>query len=165
MLSTPQLAIARTIEFLNGDAVLATRVSQLAEESAIELPPLRQTQIRAGNISAELADRSGSNHYPTFQVYCERISNQMKEKFRTFSGKIHLVIEVRSSHDRLEEVENRTRICVEAVVATLSGTRGDWGDGLFYSGGYDIQYGPVKHGGRNFLQVAKVSIELDGSID
>jgi hypothetical protein len=34
---------------------------------------------------------------------------------------------------------------------------------MFYAGGYDVEFGPVKRGGKNFLQSAKVSFEVDVS--
>jgi hypothetical protein len=31
---------------------------------------------------------------------------------------------------------------------------------MFYGGAYDVAFGPVKRGGRNFIQVAKVTLEI-----
>jgi hypothetical protein len=31
---------------------------------------------------------------------------------------------------------------------------------MFYSGGYEVVFGPVKRGGRNFLQAAKITFEI-----
>ena len=39
--------------------------------------------------------------------------------------------------------------------------RGDWGDGFFYPGGYELAFGSVKQGGKNFLQIAKATFELE----
>ena len=32
---------------------------------------------------------------------------------------------------------------------------------MSYNGGYEINYGAVKHGGRNFLQIAKITLDVD----
>ena len=42
----------------------------------------------------------------------------------------------------------------------LNGSRGDWGDGMYYTGEYEVAFGPVKQGGKNFMQVAKVTFEI-----
>jgi len=36
---------------------------------------------------------------------------------------------------------------------------------MFYSGQYQVTYGPVKQGGKNFTQVAKVTFEIGVSKD
>ncbi len=48
----------------------------------------------------------------------------------------------------------------DTVTGILSASRGDWGNGMFYNGAYQVSYGSVKRGGKNFLQTAKVSCEM-----
>ena len=36
------------------------------------------------------------------------------------------------------------------MTKALSASRGDWGDGMFYTGGYEVSFGRVKQGGKNF---------------
>jgi hypothetical protein len=50
---------------------------------------------------------------------------------------------------------------VDAVCALLGDSRGDWGDGASYSGGYQVDYEPVVKGGKNFVQRAKVNFVLE----
>jgi hypothetical protein len=45
----------------------------------------------------------------------------------------------------------------------LDDSRGTWGNGCFYSGGYEVQYEPVARGGQNFLQRARVGFEIEVS--
>jgi hypothetical protein len=73
------------------------------------------------------------------------------------------VVEVRTTHDRLEGVSQALQYYAGAVSEVLDAHRGDWGNGLFYTGGYKVEFGPIKHGGKNFLQVAKVTFEVDVS--
>jgi hypothetical protein len=35
---------------------------------------------------------------------------------------------------------------------------------MFYAGGYEASFGPVKQGGKNFIQVAKVTFEIGVSV-
>jgi hypothetical protein len=119
--------------------------------------------IVALNANVEISEKTGHAHYPALLIYCDKLSNSLQEKFRRFSGKAHLVIEVRYSQDRLERLETNTQACVDAVCALLDDSRGDWGNGAFYSGGYDVGYEPVARGGKNFLQRAKVGFEIQVS--
>ncbi|HKD08814.1 MAG TPA: hypothetical protein VKB79_23125 [Bryobacteraceae bacterium] len=119
--------------------------------------------IGALNASVEIAEKNGHAHYPALLVYCDKMSNSLKEKYRQFSGKAHLVVEVRYSQDRLEALEANTQVCADAVCALLDDSRGDWGNGAFYSGGYDVTYEPVARGGKNFIQRAKVGFEIQVS--
>ena len=99
--------------------------------------------------------------YPVVHVYSDRVRNLLTEKFRTFSGKVRTVAEVRVSQDRIEGLEDQLRLYVDAVTQVLDANRGSWGQGAFFTGGYEVNFDPVQHGGRNFLQIAKVSFEVD----
>jgi hypothetical protein len=72
-------------------------------------------------------------------------------------------VEVRHSQDRLDGLQDALELYVDSVTQVLDGERGDWGNGLFYAGGYDVSLGAVKHGGRNFLQTAKILFQIDVS--
>jgi hypothetical protein len=112
------------------------------------------------NTSAEIIERSTQTQYPAVLAYCDKLTNSLKEKFRTFSGIGKMVIEVRCSQDRLEGLERALEQYADGVCAVLDGSRGDWQDGAFYTGGYELSFGAVRHGGRNFLQTAKISFEV-----
>ena len=126
---------------------------------------IEASQVRALNVPAEMAERSGGVKYPSVNVYCEGIANQLREKFRTFSGRVRMAIELRHSQDRLEGLQDRLELYVDSAMQMLNASRGDWGDGMFYPGEYDVSIGPVKQGGRNFIQIAKVTFEIGVSRD
>jgi len=119
--------------------------------------------IAAHNIAVDLSEKSGIAHYPALLVYCEKVSNTLREKFRQFSGKVSLVIEVRYSQDKIDGIETATQVYVDAICALLDDARGDWGDGGFYGGGYSVNYDAVGRGGKNFLQRAKINFEVEVS--
>jgi hypothetical protein len=122
--------------------------------------PLNPAQIRLQNVASDLAERGSTVKYPAVNVYCEQIVNQMVEKFRTFSGTVQMVIEIRHSQDRLEGLQAGLDLYTDAMSAVLDTSRGDWGDGVFYSGVYKVAFGAVKQGGKNFIQVAKITFEI-----
>lgn len=119
--------------------------------------------IGALNASVDISEKAGHAHYPAMLVYCDKMSNSLKEKFRQFSGKAHMVVEVRHSQDRLDGLENGTQALVDAACALLDDSRGDWGNGCFYAGGYDVSYEPIARGGKNFLQRARVGFDVEVS--
>jgi hypothetical protein len=124
-----------------------------------ETAPAR-IHIRAQNAAADLAERSETVRYPAVQVYCEKVVNSLTEKFRTFSGTVQMAAEIRHSQDRLQGLQEGLEQYADALTQVLDGNRGDWGSGMYYAGGYQVAYGAVKHGGKNYIQVAKVTFEI-----
>jgi hypothetical protein len=98
-------------------------------------------------------------------VYCNKIANLLREKFRAFSGDADMVIEARISQDRLDNIGTQVQLYADAITQVLDSNRGDWGNGVFYGGKYEVAFGGVKQGGLNFIQIAKVSFVLDVSAD
>ncbi len=135
--------------------------AQLAQDNAVPISPLRPAAVYTQNVAFEVIEKALVVKYPTIHVYADRVQNLLTEKFRTFSGKVRTVAEVRVSNDRIEEVEPYVRIYVEAVTGVLDANRGCWGEGAFFGGAYDVTYEPLKYGGKNFLQIAKVTFEVD----
>ncbi len=122
--------------------------------------PVEAAQIRAQNVAADLWERSTSVRYPAVHVYCEKIVNDQNEKFRSFSGKVQMTIEVRHSQDKLNGLQDALALYADAVTQMLDAGRGDWGDGMFYGGGYEVALGTVKAGGKNFIQTAKITFQI-----
>jgi hypothetical protein len=151
---------AQVVTLLGSQQGLNASISTLAQAGSISLAPVGQNQLLAQNVSIEIAERSTDVKYPSISVYCERIVNQLKEKFRNFSGKAAMVIEVRVSQDRLAGIESQLQMYVDAVTQVLDQNRGDWGEGMYYAGCYDAVIGPVKHGGQNFIQIGKVTFDV-----
>jgi len=148
---------------LQQETGLPYAVQAIAELSGIELAPIRAGQIHAINVTPEVAERSAGVRYPGVYVFCDRVRNSLKEKFRNFSGQLRMNAEVRVSNDRIEEVEQSLQLYIDAITTVLDNNRGDWGGGAFFGGAYEINYGQVKHGGKNFVQTARVSFELEMS--
>lgn len=164
MAKAASVTTRKLVEFLtDSQRGLGQSVAAIAEESGVELAAIPAEQVLNQNVSAELNERAQATKYPAIYVYADRIRNLLIEKFRTFSGKVRTVAEVRVSQDRIEGIEERLRLYVEAVTQVLDANRGSWGEGAFFTGGYEVRIEPVRHGGRNFVQAAKVEIEVDVS--
>jgi hypothetical protein len=150
----------KVVQRLTAPTGVNARLAQLTQAETSSLPAIGEKQILAQNVASELAERSLDLKYPAMNVYCERISNELREKFRTFSGTVDMAIEIRLSQDRLEGLEHRLQLYADAVIQVLNASRGDWGDGMFFTGIYKIGFNSVKHGGKNFIQTAKIAFEI-----
>jgi hypothetical protein len=145
------------------DTGVSNTVATAAADSGIPLAPIPAAYVVAQNMSIDIFERSSVVKYPVVQVYSNRVRNLLTEKFRTFSGKVQTVAQISVSQDRIDGIEDQTRLYVDAVTQVLDSNRGSWGQGAFYAGGYEVTFDPVKQGGKNFLQVAKVTFEVDMS--
>lgn len=162
MANTGSVAARKVVEYLSApETGLSAAVAQIAAESGVTLSGIPPAHVANQNVSFELSEKSQVVKYPVVHVYTDRIRNLLTEKFRTFSGKVRTVAEVRVSQDRVEGMEERLRLYVDAVTRVLDQHRGNWGEGAFFGGQYEVFIDPVKHGGKNFLQVAKVVFEVD----
>jgi hypothetical protein len=164
MAQAASVAARKLVEFLAApETGLGPVVANLATGAGVDLAAIPPERIFHQNVSIALAERSQAIKYPVIHVYSDRVQNKLTEKFRIFSGKVRTVAEVRLSQDRLEGIEEQLRLYAEAVTQVLDSNRGSWGEGAFFTGGYEVSFEPVLHGGRNFLQIAKVTLEVDFS--
>jgi hypothetical protein len=147
---------------LTSDEGIDSQLQLIAQDDGVSFTgDVRSVSVQ--NTAPDLAERSLQVQYPALYLYCEKLTNSLKEKFRTFSGKARLVIEVRCSQDRLEGLERKLERYADAACRVLDGARGSWQDGAFYAGGYEVVYGTVRQGGKNFLQTAKISFDVEVS--
>jgi hypothetical protein len=147
-------ARSKLIDRLTAPASIGTTMAELVAGGA------PAPQVFARNAAADLVDKTTTVQYPSLTAYCEKISNDLREKFRSFSGAVQLAIEVRHSQDQLDGIEDALEQYTDAVTEALSASRGDWGDGMFFAGAYQVSFGAVKKGGKNFTQAAKITFEV-----
>ena len=158
------IAVKKAAGLLRAPAGLQAGLAAIAQANRVELPLIELGQIISQNVPAEVIEKSAGTKYPAFHIYCEKLQNTLREKFRQFSGTATLSVDVRVTHDRLEGLDQRLQWYVDALTDVLDTNRGDWDNGLFCTGGYTVTFQPVKHGGKNFLQTAKVSFDVQVSV-
>lgn len=162
MAQSTTIATEKFVEFLaTPGAGVGAAIAVLAADSGIQLAPIPPEHIVKQNVPIALTERAGAVKYPVLHVYSDRVRNLLTEKFRTFSGTVRTVAELRVSQDRIEGIEDQLRLYADAVTQVLDLNRGNWGQGAFFAGGYEVNIDPVQHGGRNFVQVARVTFEVD----
>jgi len=159
-----RLTTERVLSVLRSSTGLAYSVAALAQTQRIQIQPLAAGQIIPLNAAVDLIEKADIARYPSVYVYCEKFTNQLKEKFRTFSGKAQMAIEARVTSDRLDELDRQLQLYTGAVAQMLERQRGDWGNGMYYAGGYEIAFAGAKRGGRSYVQTAKATFEVEISI-
>ncbi len=156
-------AASRLLKLLTTGSGINGNLETLGQLESVNLSAVSEKQIAVQNVAFELTERSTEVKYPAVYIYCEKISNLLTEKFRRFSGRAQMAIEVRLSQDRMEGLEAALQLYADAITQILEQNRGDWGQGMYYTGGYEVAFGPVKRGGRNFIQIAKITFEVGAS--
>ena len=165
MLSIASAATQKLAGILAASNGVPAAVEALMSRQGLALPQIGPQQIVAQNVGPDIAEKTIATKYPLVYVYCSKLVNDLREKFRTFSGDAEMLAEARISQDRLDGLESNLHLYVDAITSVLDGNRGDWGDGFFYGGGYEVTFSKVKHGGRNFLQTAEISFAVEVSAD
>jgi hypothetical protein len=161
MVFVATVATEKLRSILAGDSGVRATLSVIDDLEDVSLPPFHNRQVIAQNASPDLTEHSSGSKYPVLYLYCSKLINGLREKFRTFSGEAQMIVEVRVSQDRLDDLNTRVQMYVDAVIQVLDQNRGDWGDGVFFGGTYEVIYGAAKHGGRNFIQIAKISFAVE----
>ena len=151
------------LNLLRADSGVNASIGEIAMEEGAALPELGSSQILSGNAGGDLAEKGHRLRYPVLFVYCDKLTNSLREKFRKFSGTARLNVEIRVSHGTLEGLERTLQRYVNAVTEVLYSSRGDWGRGMSYGGGYQVNLAAAKAGGKNFIQTATVVLEVDVS--
>lgn len=158
-------AVRELARKLRSETGLKFALGRLQESEDLPMGSVEPALVVETNAGTELLERRAGASYPSVHVYCERIENKQIEKFRAFSGSVSVAADVRVSDDRIETLETNLRLQVEAITHVLDLNRGAWGGGAFYGGGYRVEFEPIRHGGRHYVQTAKIRFELKVSVN
>jgi hypothetical protein len=142
---------------LEGENGLNASIDELKQNYALDerLPAVAPVQFL--RTPAETQEKAWPMKYPVVHVYCDRIESRSGERLRRFSGRVRVVAEVRVSQDRLDEITQSLHHYVDGVRDVLERNTGCLADGLYLSSEYEVQIEPVKKGGLNYLQTAKIA--------
>src|SRR6187549_1351580 len=93
-------ATVKVVRKLVGPGGVNANLAALTQSERDLAGLVESSQVRSQNAAADVAERILGVKYPAVNVYCEKIVNELREKFRTFSGTAKMAIEVRQSQDR-----------------------------------------------------------------
>lgn len=137
------------------DKLYAIAVRDMVEPQAVD-----EDSVLSRHFSADASDKNTDLVYPLVFVYCNRIENRLEAKFSEFSGRVFLTVEVRASEEALDLLDGQAARMAEAVGDTLAQHRGKWTEYAAFDGRYETKFEAAKVAGRNFMQSARVEIEL-----
>lgn len=148
---------------VSGDA-LQQKVIEIASACNANVPEMASSQVVLSSATADNADMSLQLTYPRVCIHSTAVKNSQIEKFRSFSGAVSVTAEVFASGNLLSDTDQWIHFYVEGVTQLLRQGIGDWGNGMFFSGTYDVQLQTPKAGGLGFVQSAKVTCSVNVSI-
>src|SRR5688572_25227134 len=100
-------ALQTAAALLRAPTGLQAGLAAIAQANSVILPVLELAQIIAQNVPADVIEKTAGIKYPAFHIYCEKLQNTLREKFRQFSGTATLNVDVRVTHDRLEGLDEK----------------------------------------------------------
>lgn len=165
MLPLTLLAAQKLSDLLTGTNALQQQLTAIASATNSTVPSIAADQVVLSSAGPEIADRSLQISYPRICLYSSGLKNTQVEKFRSLSGTLLVVAEIWASGNLVNESDQWIHFYVEAMTEILRQNIGDWGDGVFFSGIYDVQFQPAKAGGLGYIQSAKVTCSLTVSRD
>jgi hypothetical protein len=164
MLPITLLAAQKMQSFLTESNALSQAIAILASEAGgLQVPTISSKQIVLSSVSPDIGDKDVQLAYPRVCLYSNVLKNSQTEKFRTVSGSVSTIAEIWASGNMVTQTDQWIHFYVEGLTEVIRATAGDWGDGLFFSGVYDVQFQPPKVGGFGYVQSAKVSCTVNVS--
>ena len=157
------LSAQKLANLLAGANALEQQISALAQAANVQVPAIPATQIFLSSVSPDLADKNVQLTYPRVCVYSTGLKNSQQEKFRSLSGSISVAADIWTSGNIVSQTDQLIHFYLEAVTQILQKNTGDWGNGIFFSGTYEVSFQQVKAGGLGFVQSAKVTCSLNVS--
>lgn len=164
-MATPTQRAVKVMRTLLADQVdgLAASIAAMRDEPEQAEALIEERQLGTLQAPADLHDRVGKTAYPVYEVYVEKVRNKMTEKFRSFSGTVYVVVEVKVSQDRLEGLTDRLQFYADTVTDVVERNRGCVEAGVYLPGTYEVTFEAAKKGGLNVMQTARVKCELEVS--
>ena len=142
---------------------LQQQISIVSSSTNVSVPIITASQIVLSSTVPAMGDEDLQLTYPRICLYTAGVKNTQVEKFRSLSGTVSVVAEVWASGDLLSQTDQWIHYYVEAMTNILRQNIGDWGDGLFFSGEYDVQLQGPRVGGLGYVELATVTCVLNVS--
>ena len=156
-------AAQKVSDLLTTGNALQQRISALSSSTGTAVPPITAAQVVLSSSVPAMGDKDLQLTYPRVCLYTSAVKNTQVEKFRSLSGTVSVTAEIWASGNLLTETDQWIHYYVEALTNILRQNIGDWGDGLFFAGMYDVQLQSPKVGGLGYVEAATVTCLLNVS--
>ena len=160
MLPLTLLGPTRLADILNADAAYAKAILTAAEVNQLAVPGIEASQILLSSAAPDLSDLVNQSSYPRICLYSGGFRNDHLEKFRSLSGSLAVIAEIWTSGNFVNDTDRWIHFYVDAFTTLVGNNIGDWGDGLYFPGPFEIQFQQPKRGGFGFTQMAKITCTL-----
>jgi hypothetical protein len=150
-------------DLLMTENALQQQINAVSSSSNVSVPLITASQVVLSSTVPAMGDQDLQLTYPRICLYTASIKNTQVEKFRSLSGTVSVVAQVWASADLLSQTDQWIHYYVEAMTNILRQNIGDWGDGLFFPGEYDVQLQAPKAGGLGYVELATVTCVLNVS--
>ena len=154
--ATCNILLVRALAVFSGPGGINDQLTAMSISPAVA--PV--ASILSLSAAADVYEKAVSVRYPVATVYCERLRNIQTEKFRVLSGSALLVVEIRVSGARAEDLDTDLNSYVEAACQVLEASRGSWTDIGTYAGAYDVKFQAARAGGKQFTKAARIEFEI-----
>jgi hypothetical protein len=163
MLPLTMLAARKFSDLLTAGNALQEQITEAAISSNMNVPVITAAQVLLNSASSPIGDSNIQLMYPRICLYSSGVKNTQIEKFRSLSGTVAVTAEIWASGNLVTDTDQWIHFYIEAATNILRENIGDWGDGVFFSGVYDVQFQPPKAGGLGFVQSASITCNLNVS--
>ena len=157
MLPLTILVSQKISDLLTTGSALVNEVAAVAASCNATVPSISPSQVVLTSASPDISDRNVQLTYPRICLYSVGLKNTQVEKFRSLSGSVSVIAEIWASANLVEHCESWVHFYTEAVTNILRRSIGDWGDGVFFPGVYDVQFQSPKVGGLGYVESAKLT--------
>lgn len=157
MLPITLLAAQKMADLLTAAAAIETEVNSLSADNGVTLPILPASQVYVSSSPVTMAELLEELAYPRVSVFSSKLVNSQVEKFRSLSGTVAITAEIVATADLVSDLDLWIHYYAEAVSNILRRNSGDWGDGVFFPGAYEIGVQPPRAGAGGYIQIAHVN--------
>jgi hypothetical protein len=151
------LTAQKLADLLTAATAIETEVSSLSADNGVSLPILPASQVYVSSSPVTMAELLEELAYPRVSVFSSKLTNSQVEKFRSLSGTVAVTAEIVATADLVSDLDLWIHYYAEAVSNILRRNSGDWGDGVFFSGAYEIDVQPPRTGAGGYIQIAHVN--------
>jgi len=156
-------AAQKVSDLLTTGNALQQQISSISSSNNTSVPLITAAQVVLSSTIAAMGDKDLQLTYPRICLYTAAVKNTQVEKFRSLSGTVSVTAEIWASGDLVSQTDQWIHYYVEAMTNILRQNIGDWGDGVFFSGEYDVQLQAPKVGGIGYVELATVTCVLNVS--
>jgi hypothetical protein len=160
MLPLTLLVPQKLSDLLTTNSALAQELTNLTGSIRMSIPTIDPAHVVLTSALNDVGDTDSRLGYPRVCLYSSGFKNSQLEKFCSLSGFVNATADIWTSANLVDDTDLWIHYYVGAVTTLLRRSVGDWGDGIFFPGAYDVQFQPPKAGGIGFVQLARLRFDL-----